>query len=171
MTKTAQKTPAKDNATLIFRVSIYEDWRTDCACIREIEITPEKTLEKLAQGIIRAFDFDFDHAFGFYSSLEDYYNDAQERYELFVDMDVMDGVETENRHGGKLEGVMNTCIRDVFPTPGKQMQFIFDYGDEWRFLVELTGYGNKTPGSRYPKTVRKTGVPPPQYADYDEDEA
>ncbi len=103
------------DATLIFRVSIYEDWRTDGACIREIEITPEKTLENLAQGIIRAFDFDFDHAFGFYSSLEDYYNDAEERYELFVDMDAMDGVETENRHGGKLDAkYLITVLKDMY---------------------------------------------------------
>ena len=36
---------------------------------RDIEIDSGKSLYDLAEGIVRAFDFDLDHAFGFYSRL------------------------------------------------------------------------------------------------------
>jgi hypothetical protein len=36
---------------------------------RDIEIDSGKSLYDLAEGIVRAFDFDLDHAFGFYSKL------------------------------------------------------------------------------------------------------
>ncbi len=36
---------------------------------RDIEIDSGKSLYDLAEGIVGAFDFDLDHAFGFYSKL------------------------------------------------------------------------------------------------------
>jgi len=36
--------------------------------VREIEFPSDRKLVNLAQGIVRAFHFDFDHAFGFYSA-------------------------------------------------------------------------------------------------------
>ena len=36
---------------------------------RDIEIESTKSLYDLAAAIVQAFDFDFDHAFGFYSKL------------------------------------------------------------------------------------------------------
>ena len=35
----------------------------------------------------------------------------------------------------------------AFPEVGKTMLFLFDYGDEWRFKVELIGLGRKEPGA------------------------
>lgn len=40
----------------------------------------------LAQLIVECFDFDFDHAFGFYSKLKGNIYDSPIRYELFVDI-------------------------------------------------------------------------------------
>ena len=52
-------------STHLFRVSL-QDAPT---ILREIEIASDKKLVDLAQAIVRAFDFEFDHAFGFYSAL------------------------------------------------------------------------------------------------------
>ena len=55
-------------------------------CYREIEIPGGRSLYALAEAIVDAFDFDFDHAFGFYSALGENYHDSEVSYELFVDM-------------------------------------------------------------------------------------
>jgi hypothetical protein len=66
--------------TLIFRASLAKD------VYRAFEIADTSSLYALAQVIIRCFDFDFDHAFGFYSKLKGNIYDSPIRYELFVDM-------------------------------------------------------------------------------------
>jgi hypothetical protein len=50
------------------------------------------------------------------------------------------------------------------------MLFLFDYGDEWRFKVELLRLGEKVPKARYPKVLASVGQAPPQYPEPDEDE-
>src|SRR3954471_4761289 len=54
---------------------------------RDIEIDSGKSLYDLAEGIVQAFDFDLDHAFGFYGKLTGNYTQSPLRYELFADMD------------------------------------------------------------------------------------
>jgi len=52
-------------STHLFRVSLQDE----PTLLREVEIASDKKLVDLAQAIVRAFDFQFDHAFGFYSVL------------------------------------------------------------------------------------------------------
>ena len=144
-----------DTSTRIFRASLRG------RLYRDIELPSNGSLEDLAEAIIGAFGFDFDHAFGFYSSLGHRYHDAKERYELFADLGQADeGVR----------GVRRTRLSTVFPEPGKQMLFLYDYGDEWRFKVELIGLGRKEPNAAYPRVVKRVGEAPPQYPDLEEDE-
>jgi hypothetical protein len=35
--------------------------------------------------------------------------------------------------------------------------FLFDYGDEWLFRVELLGTGKKAPRASYPKLLNSVG--------------
>ena len=63
----------------------------------------------------------------------------------------------------------STKIAEVFKTTGKKMLFLFDYGEEWRFQVELRTLGKKAPNARYPRLVASVGDAPSQYGD-DEDE-
>ena len=51
------------NGTLIIRVALDRKK----SIYRDIEIEGSKSLYKLAEAIVTAFDFDFDHCFGFYS--------------------------------------------------------------------------------------------------------
>jgi hypothetical protein len=123
---------------------------------RDIEIDSGKSLYDLAEGIVRAFDFDLDHAFGFYSKLTDYYLDSPIKYELFADLE-----------GGESDAgsVKRTKVAQAFPNVGSGMLFLFDYGDEWRFKVEVIGLGEKVPKARYPKVIKSVGTAPPQYPD------
>lgn len=135
-------------STHIFRVRLWPKVH------RDIEIESSKSLYDLAAAIVQAFDFDLDHAFGFFSKLDNYIFDSPVRYELFADLDG----DSESR------SVKRTKVAQAFPAVGSKMQFLFDYGDDWRFQVELIGQGEKTPRARYPKVVLKAvGKAPPQY--------
>ncbi len=129
---------------------------------REIEVESRKTLSDLAEAIVHAFGFEFDHAFGFYSKLtgRDVMR-SQPKYELFADM----GEQTTAK------SVRRTPMADAFPDVGHTMLFMFDYGDDWRFVVEVIGLGQKVAKTRYPKVLKKVGKAPEQYASWDDDDA
>jgi len=127
---------------------------------REIEIGSTKSLYDLAAAIVQALDFDFDHALGFYSKPDEYVFDSPVRYELFADLE----------GGGEARSVKRTKIAQAFPAVGSKMQFLFDYGDNWRFQVEVIGQGEAIPRARYPKVLKAVGKPPPQYPPEDETE-
>jgi hypothetical protein len=127
---------------------------------RDIEIDSGASLHALAESIVLSFDFDLDHAFGFYSTLAARYHESPEKYELFADNGEPDpGV-------GSVE---KTAVSKAFPKVGKKMLFLFDYGDEWRFTVELVKLGGKIPGTRYPRLLGASGDAPSQYPDMDEE--
>jgi len=92
--------------TYIFRVSLK------AKIYREIEIEGSGSLANLAEAIIGAFDFDFDHAFGFYSKLTGPYHQSPERYELFADME-----DTDSDAGS----VERTKVSQAFAKTGKKM--------------------------------------------------
>jgi hypothetical protein len=143
--------------THVFRVALQHE----PAILREIEVISSRTLVDLAKAIVAAFDFEFDHAFGFYSNLTGpYVRDSGTSYELFADM----GEETNSR------SVKRTRVAEPFLEIGQRMLFLFDYGDDWRFVIEVLGIGNKEPGVRYPRVLKKVGTSPQQYgASHDED--
>jgi hypothetical protein len=127
---------------------------------RDIEIESTRSLYDLAAAIVQTFDFDFDHAFGFFSNLGDYVFDSALRYELFADLE----------GGGEARSVKRTTVAQAFPEVGFKMQFLFDYGDEWRFQVEVIGFGEKVPKAQYPKILKTVGKAPPQYQTEVDDE-
>ena len=109
---------------------------------------------------MRAFDFQFDHAFGFYSALRGReVMRAQPKYEVFADM----GERTDSG------SVKRTRVAEAFPEVGHTMLFLFDYGDDWRFVVEVIGRGEREPKVRYPRVLRKVGRSPVQYPDWDDE--
>jgi hypothetical protein len=128
---------------------------------RDIEIESTKSLYDLAAAIVRAFDFDLDHAFGFYSRLDEYVFDSPVHYELFADLE---------GGGSEARSVKQTTVVQAFPTVGAKTQFLFDYGGDWRFQVEVIGMGEEVPRARYPKVLKTVGEAPPQYPSEDETE-
>jgi hypothetical protein len=77
------------------------------------------------------------------------------RYELFVDSDA----------NGKSHSVKRTTVACAFPRVGSRMLFLFDYGDEWRFQVEVTGLREAAPDAFYPRVIATAGKAPQQYLD------
>jgi hypothetical protein len=137
--------------TLIFRASL------EPKIFREIEIAASASLHELAQAIAAAFDFDFDHAFGFYNKLTGSYSKSTVKYELFADMGESDAGSVEN-----------TAVSAAFPADKVKFLFLFDYGDQWEFKIERIGSSTKTPGANYPRVTKSTGKAPEQYPHYEE---
>jgi hypothetical protein len=136
--------------TLVFRASITPQ------IYRAIEISDTSSLYVLAQAIVRSFDFEFDHAFGFYIKLKGNIYASPLRYELFVDMG-----EAE----GKARSVKRTRVIEAFPSVGAKLRFLFDYGDGWEFLVELVKRKPKEPKVKLPRLLLSAGKAPSQYPD------
>jgi hypothetical protein len=139
--------------TLIFRASLTPK------IYRAIEIAGTSSLYALAEAIVGSFDFDFDHAFGFYSKLKGNIYDSPVRYELFVDLG-------EGERGAR--GVKRTRAIEAFPSIGTKMRFLFDYGDGWEFVAELIERKPKEPKVKLPRLLISSGEAPAQYPDPEE---
>ena len=127
---------------------------------RTFEIADTSSLYVLAQAIVRSFDFDFDHAFGFYGKLKGNIYDSPIRYELFVDMG-----ESE----GQARSVKRTRAIEAFPSVGAKLRFLFDYGDGWEFLVELVDRKPKELKVKLPRLLISAGKAPAQYPDQEDE--
>lgn len=126
---------------------------------RDIEIPSDRSLYDLALAVIQAYDFDLDHAFGFFPKLTGNIFNSKPRYELFADM---------SEEGDSLS-VKRTTVTQAFPKVGTAMTFLFDYGDEWRFRIKVLALGERLPRRRYPRVVASVGKAPPQYPGPDDD--
>lgn len=122
--------------------------------LRKIQIAETKSLYNFAKVITEAFGFYFDHCFGFYDNFQRYH-DSKKAYELFTDIgeDPTPGVK----------GVKKTKIAQAFKTPGDKMLFLFDYGDGWRFAVELKEIKQAEKWDLKPVILESAGKSPEQY--------
>jgi len=102
--------------------------------------------------------WNFDHAFGFYNSLESYF-DSAEMFELFTDM----GDPEPRKNGVIPRGVKRMRISSIFKNSGDKMLFLFDYGDEHIFYVEFLSKAEIEAGTVYPHMIIRKGVAPRQY--------
>jgi len=114
---------------------------------------PERiTLFEFAGEICRAFHLGFDHSFGFYDNIKNFYQ-STEGYELFGD-----NPETwEGKVRPYFKGVVKVKVNRAFPEKGKKMLFLYDYGDECYLRVELKEIGNPLQGTKYPELQKSEG--------------
>jgi len=130
---------------------------------RMLAIPEEFTLYQFAEAITESFGFAFDHPFGFYDNLTQYYA-SDEGYELFADMPEILRIDDDR----KFAGVKKTRVNRVFTRLKKKMLFLFDYGDEWHFRVELTTIETAQRGKLYPACIKSVGKARTQYDEPDE---
>jgi len=142
--------------TYIFNTNLFENKKIS----RKIEVAENISLYQLAKAIVKAYDFNFDHCFGFFSKVSPYgYFGSEEQYELFTDL-IEEGEEIEPTGAGS---VKKTKVNEVWRKLKDRMMFLFDYGDNWRFLVELVDFGKKDAKKKYPRIIKKIGRAPKQY--------
>ena len=119
------------------------------------------SLYKFAETITKAYDFYFDHCFGFFNVTQGNIFDSEEVYELFTDLE-----DCESTPGAK--GVKKEYVSAVFH-PGKKMTFYFDYGDDWHFLTECLEVNEPNSQKKYPQVVEAKGKIE-QYPIYDDED-
>ena len=141
--------------TFVFKIKLLRNKRIT----REIEVSETTTLYVLAEAVISAYGFDFDHAFGFFNTITEGWqlNESRQMYELFADL----GEEGIEPTGAK--SVKKTKIGSVWEKTRDKMLFLFDYGDDWRFVVELAGFGIRQAKTTYPRVLKSIGIAPEQY--------
>ncbi|PIX76710.1 MAG: hypothetical protein COZ37_06485 [bacterium (Candidatus Ratteibacteria) CG_4_10_14_3_um_filter_41_18] len=134
------------DGTYIFKVSLAKDlWR-------RIEISANHTLLDLHGAIQETYDFDDDHLYSFFMDGKRW---SHERFTSPFD--------DEGPH------VDEVRIGELGLFAEQNILYLFDYGDEWKFRVELEDIRLKGPKPRKPKVIGKKGESPEQYPRYDEE--
>lgn len=123
---------------------------------RVISIPTSHTLDKLALAVLDSFDFEMDHMFAFYDNLKNWAS-SNESY-------IMEEDDSINFTGY----VTKVTVGEVFDLPKKKMLFLFDFGDEWRFIIEsqrIESVEGKTKLAA--KVIESKGDAPEQYPDFE----
>ena len=123
----------------IFKVSLHR------SCWRTIQLSESHTLLDLHQLIQHAFDFDDDHLFAFYMDGKKY---GQKGYYSPLDMGVPFANEIK--------------IQELQLSQGQRFLYLFDFGDEWEFSVEVYSITKGKPKSKA-VILDGVGASPAQY--------
>jgi hypothetical protein len=136
--------PEPREGTFVFRVSLGKGvWR-------RIAMPAGKSLETLASWILRSVRFDSDHLYEFIC-----------RNQL--------GATVRIVHAAMDEGPWTdqVTIGELPLEPGQSMVFHFDFGDDWRFDVELERIEPPEAKMKAPAIMEKHGKSPTQYPNSD----
>ncbi len=134
--------------TYALRVSLGKD------LYRTIAIGATATLDDLHQAIQSAFKFGDDHLYAFFMDGEPW---SDERFEG------PRGSESPHAGGPFADGV---TLGELDLYPGQQFLYLFDFGDQWQFLVTLLEINTTQPEPKNPKIIDKLGKNPEQYPDW-----
>jgi hypothetical protein len=129
----------------IFKVSLAKAWR-------RIAISAKLELDCLSDSILDAFDFDSDHLYQF-------------RYKDRF------GRSGQVSHPYCEESPSTTEVRvgELPLQPGDKMIFLFDFGDNWEFDVQLEEIQPPNAKIKKPKVMKKYGEAPSQYWNEEDD--
>ncbi len=128
-----------------FKVSLGKPWR-------RIAIPAKSDLDDLAECIIRAFDFDGDHLYGFQYT-------ARDGRQMRIEHPCMDEAEA---HTDEL------AIGELPLAEQQSMQFQYDFGADWRFDVQLEKIEREATKLSKPTIVESRGEAPAEYEFDDE---
>jgi hypothetical protein len=160
-----QKRPSSVKQPGGLKQYIFDVWLEDRkhrkVVMRRIQIAHTKSLYNFAKVITRAFGFYFDHCFGFYDNFERYH-DSKKAFELFFDIG-------EEPLSPATKSVKKTQLGSAFKHPGEKLLFLFDYGDGWRFTVELKEIKIADKPDLKPVVLESIGEAPLQYPPSEDD--
>ncbi len=127
---------------------------------RIILVQENQSLSTFAHAIVSSFGFYFDHCYGFYDNFQNP-DKSREKYELFTDLPNVE-------HTVGALGVTYTRVGKVFSNIGKKLRFLFDYGDNWWFTIEVLNITTIKKNIKYPQVLKKVGKAPEQYPPLEE---
>jgi Plasmid pRiA4b ORF-3-like protein len=149
----------------VFRAQL-EGWR---GVRRTIAIRTDQAFIELHYALQEAFEWGDDHLFAFWPGGEfwpprgtEYTHPLHLALDPFADWDLP-------RSGPERKSAERRLDRARL-SRGDKIAYLFDFGDEWRVRLTLREV-IADDGGPYPRLLESVGDAPPQYPDYDEDEA
>lgn len=127
-----------NEGTFVLKVSLRDCWRT-------IVVSSEHSLEEFHNAIQDAFDFDKDHLYAFFMEGKPWSHNCIYAPEC-----------------DKGPSAARISIGDLGLHADQQFMYIFDFGDEWQFKVEVLEI-TREPGPPFPVITEKKGKSPKQY--------
>ena len=143
--------------TIIFM--IYYLGQCGCGFSREIarkiELKETQTLDDLHEAIIyQSFGWDDPHMYSFHFDNIPYSKDRSKEYSCDPEPDMFNGAKP-NSTKAKLKG-LNLKKNQKF-------LFVFDFGDDHQFGINVEGFGEAEKGKKYPCILEEKGKSPRQY--------
>jgi hypothetical protein len=143
-----------------------EGWK---AVGRTVALHSDQTFIDLHHALQEAFEWDDDHLYAFWPGGEFWPRGGTEyTHPLALATDPFAGWDLP-RSGPERESAEQRLDRARL-SKGDKLAYLFDFGDEWRVRLTLREV-IADDGERYPCLLESVGDAPPQYPDYDEDEA
>lgn len=118
---------------------------------RSLELAQSQTLHTLSRAILDAIDWDSDHLYSFFMSNRAW--DEQTEYTSPL--------------SGEGQPADTLTLADLDLKPKQKFLFLYDYGDEHLFEVEVVSLRKDAPPGEYPQLVASQGDAPGQYPDYE----
>jgi hypothetical protein len=131
--------------TYIFKISLGNVWR-------RIAIPGIMVLDRLSDVILNSFQFDHDHLYRFIYK-------GRIGKEMYVNHPYVEDAPFTDE----------VTVQEVPLRIGASMTFLFDFGDNWQFNVQLERIDPVDPKLKKPKVLEKKGTPPEQYPSWDEE--
>ncbi|MCA1993122.1 MAG: plasmid pRiA4b ORF-3 family protein [Coleofasciculus sp. S288] len=136
----------------VFKVSLKMERYARNTIWRRIAIPAKLTFEHLSSIILKSVNFDNDHLYCF--SYKNHF-----------------GWTVQINHPYLEEPPFTTeiCIGDLGLKEGKSITYVFDFGDNWEFNVQLERIEPANPKIKNPKILETYGESPEQYPAWDEE--
>ncbi len=155
--------PKKDRGKYKNDIHILRVWASDWDGhtrgfpTRDIGIRGSSNLDKLAEMVTTAFDFDMDHLYDFSDNIKR--NKVTEKYKIYFED------EDEDINAPYTDNIIISQIFDI----KKKMIFLFDYGDMWYFVIQCKEIREpRKSENKFPYAFNIKGEAPEQYSDYED---
>jgi hypothetical protein len=130
----------------------FKVWhQRDRAAYRVIETASENTMDVLHMAIQRAWDWDADHLYSFFMSGRPY----DHPYEI-----------SHPEVQGAVESAADAVIGGLGLRTGDTFIYLFDFGDDHLFKIEVAGVRPSAGPGKYPRVVKSVGKAMSQYGDF-----
>lgn len=123
---------------------------------RKIEMRETDTMQALHEEIQDVMEWDNDHMYSFFMD--------NKRYSKDPDMEVTCPFEPDGRKTSD-----KTPIGIFGLKKGQKFVYLFDFGDDHEFEIEVEDFGTVEKGRRYPILIGSKGKAPEQYPDYEDE--